>query len=125
MLAKQRCSGDRRHHGHGSPVSPNVQLRSGDDIASLPYGRSLENFDNFNDFNYHGKHRSSSPDSDGSYGSDSSSSSSSLVQYNDSFTTPITVTDAEGLHSFTLSLEMLGKELRRALYGMEEMLQFH
>lgn len=59
-----------------------------------------------------------------SYGSDDSGDeTSSLVRFNDSFRTPITVQDAEGLHAFTLSLEMFGKELRRVLYGLEEMLQ--
>lgn len=42
---------------------------------------------------------------------------------NESFSVPITVEDAEGLHSLTLSLEMFGKELRRVLYAIEEIMQ--
>jgi hypothetical protein len=67
--------------------------------------------------------RSEYGSSSDSYAENSRSVSSSLVRFNDSFTTPITVQDAEGLHAFTLSLEMFGKELRRVLYGFEEMLQ--
>ncbi|KAK7194403.1 hypothetical protein NESM_000356500 [Novymonas esmeraldas] len=66
----------------------------------------------------------SSSSSDYSQRSDSVlSSTASLVRFNDSFTTPITVHDAEGLHSFTLALEMFSRELRRVLYGFEEMVQ--
>lgn len=45
------------------------------------------------------------------------------ICYNESFTTPVTVADAEGLHSFTLALDMFSRELRKVLLGFEEMLQ--
>ncbi|EAN92476.1 hypothetical protein C3747_56g74 [Trypanosoma cruzi] len=45
------------------------------------------------------------------------------VHFSESFTMPITVSDAEGLHSITLALDMMGKELKNALLAFEDMVQ--
>ncbi|ESS64401.1 hypothetical protein TCDM_07539 [Trypanosoma cruzi Dm28c] len=45
------------------------------------------------------------------------------VRFSESFTMPITVSDAEGLHSITLALDMMGKELKNALLAFEDMVQ--
>ncbi|EKF38815.1 hypothetical protein MOQ_000970 [Trypanosoma cruzi marinkellei] len=45
------------------------------------------------------------------------------VHFSESFTMPITVSDAEGLHSITLSLDMMGRELKNALLAVEDMVQ--
>ncbi|ORC87539.1 uncharacterized protein TM35_000211450 [Trypanosoma theileri] len=50
-------------------------------------------------------------------------SSQESVHFAEGFTAPITVHDAEGLHTVTLSLEMMGKELKRALLAFEQMVQ--
>ncbi|KPI84943.1 hypothetical protein ABL78_6010 [Leptomonas seymouri] len=102
------------------------QSSSDDDGHRIGYssgGASLYS-SSYSDSSYEGDSSGySSSDGSDSYMDGGASRSSSLVRYNDSFMTPITVQDAEGLHAFSLSLEMFAKELRRALYGLEEMLQ--
>ncbi|KPA86897.1 hypothetical protein ABB37_00936 [Leptomonas pyrrhocoris] len=131
-LGHKEASGGRRHHsqdritlhqsssddgdeGHKSYASDAESLSSSysasSSYASDASGRSEYGSD------------SGRSDGDSNANDDGGSGRSSLVRFKDSFTTPIMVQDAEGLHAFTLSLEMFGKELRRVLYGLEEMLQ--
>ncbi|CCW65136.1 unnamed protein product [Phytomonas sp. EM1] len=51
------------------------------------------------------------------------SSSSNFIHLDNSFVMPTTALDFEGLHTFTLTLIMFGRELRKVLFGLEEMLQ--
>ena len=104
-----RGNSDEYSSASSDSLSPSYSSSSSSSSGSSSYG---------NDRSDRSECGSSDRDNDSDF-----DESSSLVRFNDSFTTPITVQDAEGLHAFTLSLEMFAKELRRVLYGLEEMIQ--
>ncbi|CCW70140.1 unnamed protein product [Phytomonas sp. Hart1] len=107
-------------HGENKGGKPNESLRR--------YGERPQNGDKRKKVPKHTKEKTDAyaVASSSTYFSTNStcgSSESNFIQLDNSFVMPTTALDLEGLHTFTLTLTMFGRELRKVLFGLEEMLQ--